>query len=294
MKRRYKASGLCIACKTTSTTTTPRRKERESLSVTPCEVRIEFRDTEVGLVDEGDKVRAQAEGREGKNRAKDETVHEDRDKEERKMRARKGVRQSQMGSMYEGEESDGDIYVEDAMPSASLSSTSSENDADLLPRKHKAGARPRALPRPKTQTRKRRRSPGVLERIHGVAAVKQGKRGRPPRQKMVWPDRIDAGEFELVEKERMANTQKRRSIERSVIKPKKVPKRLPLLEETVSLESRKPLEQQPSQVRRLSCIDKAEEPISTSRPPCSRTVDEVNDLARIIALEAAKRDKKWR
>ncbi|KAL1595230.1 hypothetical protein SLS60_009918 [Paraconiothyrium brasiliense] len=290
MRRRYKASGLCLACKTSSTSTTQRRKERESLSVKPCEVRIEFRDTEVGVVEAGDKVRDEAEGRE-EERREDEVV-QDRDVE-RKTRSGKGGRRRQLGSTYD-EDSDGDAYVEDATPSVSISSASSDNAADLLPRKHKAGARPRVLPRPKTQTRKRRRSPGVLERIHGVAAVKQGRKGRPPRQKMVWPDRIDAREFELVEKERLANTQKRRSIERLMVRQKEAPKRLPPLQDTVSLESRRPLEHQLSRVQRQSCGSKAAEPVNASKPPYPSAVDGVYDLARIIALEASKRDKKWR
>ncbi|OAG03489.1 uncharacterized protein CC84DRAFT_1218808 [Paraphaeosphaeria sporulosa] len=302
MRRRYKALGLCSACKhdNAHTTTTRKYGRKQSLSVTPCEVRIAFRDTEVGAVEERDRVggmgqemEARRESLERKHSAKGQ------DKGRRKIRARKGVVQSRLGSVG-GEDSDGDAYVDFTSPSASVSSASSGASSRgyeaLLPRKHKAGGRPgpRALPKARGQPRRRKRSPGVLERLQmdGDGGVK--KKGRPPKVKMVWPDRIDAGEFEQVERERKANEQKRRAGERPIAKARKVEKQPMFGAEMKSHERPIATNRKPSRDQRQTYVSKAPELVDTSMPSYTGDTDEVDDLARIIALEAAKREKKWR
>lgn len=297
MRRRYKATGLCSACKNKPDSTTGRNDRNESLSVSPCEVRIAFRDTEVGAVEEDDMVGGMKRKARKESATRGESVHEE--KGGREIKAWEDVVQSRAEST--GEDSDGDVYIDAPSPFASVSSASSgaSRQKVALPRKHKAGARPspRALPKAKVQTRKRRRSPGVLERLRmeggGGGGAKKGKR-RLPRVKMVWPDRIDAGEFEQVEQERRANEQKGRVGERPGAKPRKVEKQPLFGGQVKSYERRISTNHLPSRDHRQSYVSKLQELASTSAPSCTGRTDGMDNLARIIALEAARREKKWR
>lgn len=303
MRRRYKAAGLCFACENNTHASTARKEGRkESLSVTPCEVRIAFRDTEFGIVEERDKVGGMAKEMEVRRESVEQDPSVDKDKGSRKIRARKGVVQSRLGSA-EGDDSDGDVYVNSPSPSASVSSAASDasrGDAVLLPRKHKAGARPgprtlpKAMPKARSQTRKRKRSPGVLERLRmeGEGGVK--RKGRPPKVKMAWPDRIDAGEFEQVELERKANAHKGRAGERPVAKPRKLEKQPTFGGELERCERPMLTNHEPDRDQTQGYVSKAPEQDLASMSVYTAGTDEVDDLARIIALEAAKREKKWR
>jgi hypothetical protein len=120
------------------------------------------------------------------------------------------------------------------------------------------------------------------------------KKGRPPKVKMVWPDRIDAGEFEEVERERRRDAQKESGVERPVAKARKAGKQPVLDGQDVSYERRIATNRKPSGGQRQSYVSEATGLAETSVPPYVGAVDEVDDLARIIAFEASKRDKKWR
>lgn len=325
MRRRYKASGMCSACKANVDTKSKQNARNESLSVTPCEVRIEFRDTEIGAVEEGDKVRGVEGGEDGKGpgergRGRRESNDENASrsmsasgstttKPDRKTRcrARKGKPHSHLASTYSFSEDDDndnaedDVYIAPSSPSASISSSASSSLELPLPRKHKAGARPRTLlHKPRAQPRKRKRSPGVLERVQMAAVAKKGRRGRPPRQKMVWPNRIDAVEFEEVEREKKAKEGKKRGGERPGVSVRagKVERRALVEGEGERVEYGRcdnvdkevQGEEERGGIGKTGGLGSRGLPL----PLCSGSTDGVDDLARIIALEASRREKKWR
>lgn len=319
MKRQYKSSGLCSACKThgaSSKTSTDYQGHRKgSLSVTPCEVRIEFRDTEVGRVEERDKVvpltcppLANLHVGNVDVEREDHTKNAEVEKATRKRRAKKAsaaphtVRLSVAAS-----DTSGDVYIQTNSPSPSVSSTHSFHsllsDEDLLPRKHKSGTRSKPLPKPRRQmkSRKRRRSPGVLERTQmhntGILMKKKGRRGRPPKQKIIWPGRIDAGAFDQVVQERESAKPRGRppKLKLSIAMPKAEPRGFSstYLEQSASSATQedRPSSNCVSKPVVLECASKTEIP---SAVVCSNVIGEGDDLARIIAFEAKRRDKKWR
>ncbi|KAF9733235.1 hypothetical protein PMIN06_009434 [Paraphaeosphaeria minitans] len=304
MRRRYKASGLCSACKHDDAPSPATREDggKQSLSVTPCEVRIAFRDTEVGAVEQRDRVGGMESKLPARKQSmkRKESVERDQDKGARKIRARKGVVQSREGRVGgDDSDGDGDVYIDSPSASASVSSASSGaslGDEALLPRKHKAGARPgpRALPKARGQKRRRKRSPGVLERLPMEGGGVAKKRGRPPKVKIVWPDRIDAGEFEQAEREQKANEQKGRVGQRPVSKTRKIEKQPMFGGEVKSYKRPIPTYHEPSRDQSQTYVSKAPELVGASMPSYTSGTDELGDLARIIALEAAKREKKWR
>ena len=323
MKRKYKSSGLCSACKA-GPSSSRQEHRKESLSVTPCEVRIKFRDTEVGAVEARDRARTPPEKMEEDPLPGDrETQEEDRREEvsvnregtkTRTTRAKKRTQQSQIHHPFiPAEDSDGDLYIDEGSASASVSSSPSfgseeeeKEEEFLLPRKHKSGTRSKPLPKPRHQTcRKRTRSPGVLERIHTSnrpAAVKKGKRGRPPKQKILWPDRIDAGAFEEVVMEREAakpggGKARGRPAKLSIAVPR------PQVREVVETYFEKaPYGNHVVEKPRLSCYNTGQpvlleavvKPGIRNGDSNAGGVGDGYDLARIIALEASRRDKKWR
>ncbi|KAF1979721.1 hypothetical protein BU23DRAFT_563113 [Bimuria novae-zelandiae CBS 107.79] len=325
MKRRYKSAGLCAACKSNASpwpSGAHQEHRKGSLSVTPCEVLVKFRDTEIGRVEEADRARTPPAGTRGSvisNRSGMGSRNEERrngsvDEEmeigtvTRKTRTRakkRGARKTHTLASFIEEDSDGDVYIDNASPSTSLSSASSftSSSSDVPPRKPKSSTRAKPLPKPRgqAQTRKRRRSPGVLERIQNAdrskVPVKKGRRGRPPKQKMIWPDRIDAVAFDQVAQERSTGKTKSRPGRPVVVTPDvQVRAFSPVyLEQSVVESSRAAQKHRPSyhSIGAPFVLETAKKPTRSDAGPAS-VIDEGDDLARIIAREASRRDKKWR
>jgi hypothetical protein len=112
--------------------------------------------------------------------------------------------------------------------------------------------------------------------------------------KMAWPDRIDAGAFEEVERERRRDAQKGRGREQVGGKARKTGRPPVRDAEEVLRERRVATSRRPSCGQRQSHSGKATGRAAASVPPYTSVVDDGDDLARIIALEASRRDKKWR
>lgn len=346
MARRYKPSGLCSACKTPrnppktppplspphrSSTEKPRRHEevfhrKDSLSITPCAVRIAFRDTQLGAVAEADKPRnadpplvhdeveqesnpqprdagvgSQIEHEQHMS-ARNPPTREARPLRRTHARARARVHRhhAHLSSLASESDADADAYVASPSPSPSVSSSTSTSPV------------PACLPRLYPPSKPRRRSPGVLERIARAkgarAPVKKGRRGRPPKRKVEWPNRVDAEAWEEVVREREAKVRgKTGGKGERVVRRKDEPGeglegRVPASSETMGCE-RDGRERRTASRRDMEGgVDTARGmfiEMGSGREMCGGSVvgeglGGGENIAHSIALEAAQREKKWR
>ena len=339
MQRRSKPDGLCEACKIQVRSQKPtgppivpptipppapkpntkrhlkppsekkEQRRKESLSITPCEVRIQFRDTEIGVVEERDKARNVVPDSditlgkpEPSNGGKD-APNPNPAATRRTRRPRPQIKPLSIQQGASDEDTDADMYIDSASTTASISTTPSFTSDDSGPRNRGPRSKPQQRKRTPQRSRQkqRSRSPSVLERLHTLAtpaSVKKGRRGRPPKQKIMWPDRIDAGAFDQMVEERnrvkgrVKKAQGRPAKQNRTAEPRVQGKEVALPSTyfeksacgSVVVEKWRPEYRGGSQgvvVGGVGMIDGESEARG-------------DDLARIIALEASRRDKKWR
>ncbi|KAJ4303660.1 hypothetical protein N0V90_002561 [Kalmusia sp. IMI 367209] len=264
MKRRYKSSGWCSAC----------------------------------LIEKGDMVRTrritEPESEEDANRKESGLA---RGKRARRKASEVRVRGNSFISLG-GESGDADdVYVDDGEEGSEDESIPEDIDEEEIRRKRKV----KPLPKPQTYTRKRKKSPGVLERIQNLPKAsnvqkitrQKGKRGRPPKVKQQWPDRVDAAVYNPIDQRPKSSnakpvTVKTSHVQLNTVKPTTFVKRRPSsFIEKRQRASRSSIKNGPS------CTNKLGESRSTSKPR-DHNCFESDNIAQLILLEASQRDKKWR